>query len=118
MNGKLQAISVDYASVATPSHSPVKKTVKAAAAQGVLPSGMLAAHNGSGELIPYNRAGASPTNVLKGVLDKEIDTSVDDAAIEILHGTVNTELLKYSAAGSAVTNADLVALEAIGVFPQ
>lgn len=118
MNGKLQSINVDYGSVATPSHPPVKRTVKAAASQGVLPAGMLTAHNSSGEVIPYNRSGSSPTNVLKGVLDKEIDTSVDDAAIEIVHGTVNTELLKHGASGSAVTSADLVALEEVNVYPQ
>jgi|GEM_PF-2146771 len=118
MNGKTMSASVDYASVATGTHPPVKKTFKAAAAQGVLPGGMLFALNADSDLIPYDRAGAAPANVLKGVLDKEIDTATDDAAIGIVHGTVNTELLKYSAAGSAVTDADLAALEAISVYPQ
>jgi hypothetical protein len=114
----VQQVSEGFASVATPTHPPVKKTIEAAAAQGVLPGGMLVALNASSNVIPYNRAGAAPANVLVGVLDKEINTAEDDAAIVIIHGTVNTELLVHGAASGAVTAADLAALEAISIYPQ
>ena len=118
MNGKINTVSEGYASVATPTHSPVKKTIAAAAAQGTLPGGMLVALDATSKVIPYNRAGVAPANVLKGVLDKEIDTSSDDAAIVIIHGTVNAELLVHGAASDAITSADIAALEALGVYPQ
>jgi hypothetical protein len=118
MNGKIFSVSEGYASVATPTHPPVKKVIEAAAAQGALPGGMLTALDATGKVIPYNRAGAAPANVLKGVLDKEIDTSVDTVAIVVVHGTVNGALIVHGAASAAVTAADLAALEAISIWAQ
>ena len=118
MNGMIQTAAEGYSSVATPTHPPIKKTIAAAAAQGVLPGGMLVALDATSKVIPYNRAGAAPANVVKGVLDKEIDTASDDAAVVIVHGTVNTELLVHGAASAVITSADILALEAIGVYPQ
>jgi hypothetical protein len=118
MDGKLFTVQEGYTSVANGTHPAVKKTIPAAAAQGVLPGGMLVAFDGSGNVIPYNRSGSSPTNVLKGVLDKEIDTAKDTAAIVILHGTVTRELLVHGAASGAVTAPDIAALEAIGIWAQ
>lgn len=118
MNGKIASASAGYASVASPTHPPVKKTILAASAQGVLPGGMLVALDATSHVIPYNRAGAAPANVLKGVLDKEIDTASDTAAIVVVHGTVIAELLVHGAASGAVTSADLAALEAISIWAQ
>jgi hypothetical protein len=118
MNGKIFSGSVGYGSVATPTHSPVKKTILAVANQGELPAGMLYALDANSKVIPYNRTGAAPANVLKGVLDKSIDTSEDTAAVGIVHGTVNQELLVYGADSGAVTVADIAALEAIGIWAQ
>mgnify|MGYP002777217313 CR=1 FL=1 len=118
MDGKLFQIDVSDVSVASPTHPCVFKTLAALAGQGVLPDGMLYALDGDGKLIPYDRAGVAPANALKGVLSKSIDTATDDAAIGIIHGTVNTEKLVHGAAGDAVTAADLAALEAIMIYPQ
>ncbi len=118
MNGKILDVSHDEVSVASPTHPCVFKTLEALADQDVLPAGMLYARDADGKVIPYVRDGEAPTNALKGVLSKSVDTAEDDAAIGIIHGTVNSEMLKYGIAGAAVTTADLVALEAITVYPQ
>jgi hypothetical protein len=118
MNGKIFNAEVGYGAVASSTHPCVFKTYKAKAAQGTLPGGMLVALDADSKLVPYNRAGAAPLNVLKGVLSRPIDTTVDDAAIVIIHGTVNSSLLCYGAAGDLVTAADLAALEAMTVYPQ
>jgi hypothetical protein len=118
MNGKIATINETFASVATQTHPAVKKTLPALASQGVLPAGMLYALNADGKVIPYVRDGAAPANALKGVVDKDVDTSEDDAAIGIVHGTVSAEALAYGINGDAVTVADLAALEAITVFPE
>jgi len=118
MKGELFTVEEGYASVATMTHPCVKRTLAAVADQGVLPGGMLYARDADSKVIPYDRAGAAPANALKGVLDKQIDTASDDAAICIVHGTVNGEMLCYGAAGGDVTAADIAALEAISIWPE
>lgn len=118
MNGKIYEASYSDVSVASPTHPCVFKTLEALADQGELPEGMLYALDANGKLIPYDRAGIAPANVLKGVLAKAIDTAEDDAALGIIHGTVNTEKLCYGIAGDPVIDSDLESLEAIMIYPQ
>ena len=98
-------------------HSPIYKTKKVKTGQGVLDAGLIVAVDSNGEVVPYDPAGTAPVNEPVGVLVERCDTSKEDAAVVLVHGTVFRDRLK-KADGSALTADDEKALEAIGIYPM
>lgn len=114
MKANLGTITIDYSSVVTTTHPPVIKTMEAKPANGILPMGLLVAKDGDGLIDTYDPADLATLATCVGVLTRELDTTTDDAAAVIVHGTVVHELLKV---GAGVPDADdLAALDALGVY--
>ena len=114
MNALLGTMDLDTSSVMDMTHPPVIKTMEAKAANGTLAAGLLVAKDSGGDIVAYVPGGASPLNVCVGVLVHPIDTTADDAAAVLRHGTVvQSKLLVGSAAPDA---AAVAVLEALGIF--
>lgn len=114
MNAVLGTIEYGASSVISLIHPPVLKTMKAKANNGTLATGLLVAKDSNEDLVAYDPGGASPLNVCVGVLAQAIDTTTDDAAVVVRHGTVVREKLLV---GSGAPDASaLAALESIGIY--
>lgn len=114
MNAVLGTIDYGQATVISPIHPPVIKTMKAKANNGTLAMGLLAAKDSNGDLVAYVPAGAAPLNACVGVVASAIDTVSDDAAMVLRHGTVVRDLLKVG--GAQADAAAIAALETLGIF--
>lgn len=114
MKANLGSISPAVSRVVTNHHPGIIRAITALAGNGTLPEGELLAKNADGKIVAYNPAGVSPLNIVVGVLTEELDTTKDDTAVVIRHGTVRREALKVGAA--AVVADDVAALEAIGIY--
>lgn len=114
MNAKLAELDVTQSSVIDGIHPPVIYTMKAKANNGELAPGLVVAKDGSGDLVAYNPAGVAPVDVAVGVLTQTIDTTRDDAAPVLVHGTVRLSALKVGA--DAPDADDLAALRALGIY--
>ena len=114
MNAVLGTLSYGASSVISLIHPPVIKTMKAKANNGTLSAGLLVAKDSNGDIVAYDPGGSSPVNVCVGVLAQDIDTTTDNAAAVVRHGTVVLEKLKVGA--GAPNSAALAALEALGIF--
>lgn len=117
MNGILGTYNYGDSAVIDTTHPPILGTAKAKANNGTLAEGLIVAKDTNGDLVAYDPAGAGATAslaVIKGVLVHDCDTTKDDAAVIIKHGTVSQAKLLV---GAAVPNAaNLAALEAFGIF--
>jgi len=97
-------------------HAPVTRPKKVKTAQGVLDAGLIVALDANGDLVPYDPDGSSPVNEPVGVLLERCDTSKEDTAVVVVHGTVWRERIHVS--GAAPSADDLKKLEDIGVWPM
>lgn len=117
MNAILATVNVSDSSIIDRTHPPVLGTMKAKTANGTLAEGLVVAKNADGDLVAYDPAGTGDTASLAvpvGILVHDCDTTKDDAAVVLKHGTaVKSALLVGAAAPEA---ADLAKLEAIGVY--
>ena len=98
MNAVIGSMNVSDTSVISRLHPPIMGTMKAKAANGTLAEGLVVAKDSNGDLVAYDPVGLAPLNTPVGILVHECDTTKDDAAVVLKHGT------------------DLAKLEAIGVF--
>lgn len=114
MKANLGSMSPAASHVATEHHPGIMVPMTALADNGTLPEGALLAKNAAGKIVAYDPAGAAPLNVVVGVLLEEIDTTKDDTALVIKHGTVRRGALKVGA--NAAADADVAALEAAGIY--
>ncbi len=114
MNAVLGTLEYGASSIVSLIHPPVLKTLKAKANNGVLAAGLLVAKDSNGDVVAYDPQGAAPLNVCVGVLAQEVDTSRDNAAVVLRHGTVVREKLRVGS--SAPNAADLAVLESLGIF--
>ncbi|MEW5833044.1 MAG: head decoration protein [Campylobacterota bacterium] len=89
-----------------------------AAAQGLLPKGLIVALDGAGAYVPYDPAATDTTKVPKGVLVEEIDTAETTVAGVVRHGTVVAEnlLVGDATATAAAAAADISALADITIY--
>jgi len=95
-------------------HGPVTRARKVKADQGVLEAGLIVALDGDGNVVPYDPSGSEPVNKPVGVLLERCDTTKEDAAIVIVHGTVWKDRIHVGE--NPPSNDDLAALEAIGIW--
>jgi len=114
MKANLGSLSPAVSRVATNHHPGIMVPMTALANNGILPEGELLAKNADGKVVAYDPVGVAPLNAVVGVLLEELDTAVDDTALVIKHGTVRREALKVGA--SAAADADIIALQAIGIY--
>lgn len=114
MKANLGSTSPATSHVATDHHPGVMVPMTVLADNGTLPEGELLAKNAEGKIVAYVPLGAAPLNVVVGVLLEEIDTTKDDTALVIKHGTVRRDALKVGAVAAAA--ADVAALEAVGIY--
>lgn len=114
MNAVLGTIDYGASSVISAIHPPVIKTMKAKTDNGTLAAGLVVAKDSIGDLVAYEPLGDAPLNAAVGVLVQDCDTSTDDAALVLRHGTVVLGKLKVGS--SAPDAVDLAALEALGIF--
>lgn len=117
MNALLATFNISSAAVIDTTHPPILGTMKAKAANGTLSEGLVLAKDANGDVVAYDPAGTGPTAslaVIVGVLVHDCDTTKDDAAVVLKHGTVYLPKLLVGAA--APDAAALAALEAFGIF--
>lgn len=114
MNAVLGTIEYGANGVVSQIHPPVLKTMKAKANNGTLSAGLVVAEDSNGDIVAYNPGGTAPLNTAVGVLVQDCDTTTDDAAVVLRHGTVVLSKLKVGAGSPDAT--DLDALEALGIF--
>jgi transcriptional regulator of nitric oxide reductase len=114
MKANLAKITPSVSRVVVGNHPPITVTMLALADNGTLAEGLLVAKDAAGKIVAYNPGGAAPVNAVKGVLTQEIDTTADDAATVLRHGTVRAESLKVGAGAAAAD--DIEALVAIGIY--
>ena len=114
MNAVIGSMNVSDTSVISRLHPPIMGTMKAKAANGTLAEGLVVAKDSNGDLVAYDPVGLAPLNTPVGILVHECDTTKDDAAVVLKHGTAVKSALLVGA--SAPDAADLAKLEAIGVF--
>lgn len=114
MNGIIGETTYTTSSVLSKIHPPVIKVMTAKADNGTLTEGLLVAKDSNGDIVAYEPAGDAPLDTCVGVLTQEIDTTKDDAAPVLVHGTaVQNKLVVGAVAPDAD---DIAALEALGVF--
>ncbi len=117
MKANLGSVSPAVSSVVTNHHPGIVVSMTALANNGTLPEGELVAKDADGKIVAYDPEGTGETAslaVVVGVLLEELDTTKDDTALVVKHGTVRREALKVAAA--AADAAAVVALEAIGIY--
>uniref|UniRef100_A0A7C3I633 Head decoration protein n=1 Tax=Gracilinema caldarium TaxID=215591 RepID=A0A7C3I633_9SPIR len=114
MNAVLGTIDYGASSVISAIHPPVIKTMKAKTNNGTLAAGLVVAEDSAGDIVAYNPGGTAPLNEAVGVLVQDCDTTTDDGALVLRHGTVVLGKLKVGT--SAPDADDLAALEALGIF--
>jgi len=114
MKANLGSVSPAISSVLTNHHPGIVVSMTALANNGTLPEGELLAKDADGKIVAYDPEGLLTLGVVVGVLLEELDTTEDDTALVIKHGTVRREALKVAAA--AADAADVAALEAIGIY--
>lgn len=114
MKAILGTMEYGASSVISMIHPPVIKTMKAKTANGILPAGLLVAKDSNGDIVAYDPEGEAPLNVSVGVLTQLLDTTTDDAAVVLVHGTVILEKLLVDTA--VPTAEDIASLEAKGIF--
>ena len=114
MNAVLGTMEYGTSSVISAIHPPVIKTMKAKANNGTLSAGLVVAKDSNGDIVAYNPGGAAPLNVAVGVLTQDCDTSTDDGALVLRHGTVVLGKLKVGS--GAPDGSALAALENLGIF--
>ena len=114
MKANLGSVSPAISSVITNHHPGITTSMTALADNGTLPEGELLAKDADGKIVAYDPEGLLTLGVVVGVLDEELDTTEDDTAVVIKHGTVRREALKVGA--NAADAADVAALEAIGIY--
>lgn len=114
MKANLGSVSPAVSRVATNHHPGIMVPMTALADNGTLPEGELLAKNADGKIVAYDPEGIAPLNAVVGVLMEELDTTEDDAALVIKHGTVRRDALMVGAAAAA--DADIIALQAIGIY--
>lgn len=62
---------------------------------------------------------AAEGDAYEGVLDVTVDTAVEQSGLVVIHGSVQKPVLKVGAAAPAApSQADLLALQKLGIFPQ
>lgn len=116
MNGKLYEVQYEEIFVVDPSHPPIEPACKFAADQGELKRGLIVAYaTGSDEYVPYDPAADDGTEIRRGVLTQTIDTTGDVKVETVLkHGMYIRKNCHVS--GVDLSDADVSALEAIGLF--
>lgn len=117
MKANLGSVSPAVSSVITNHHPGITVAMPALDDNGTLPAGELVAKDADGKIVAYDPAGTGETAslaVVVGVLLEELDTTNDDTALVVKHGTVRREALKVGA--GAADAADVAALEAIGIY--
>ncbi len=116
MNAIIGSVDRTHSAVADNVHPPVMKTMVALVDNGILKAGLILAKDSNGEIVPYDPADVATLKTPVGVLAHDIDTSTDDAAVVIVHGTVALDKLLVDT--SAPDADDLAALEAITIWAQ
>ena len=114
MKANLGSVSPAVSSVITNHHPGIVASMTALADNGTLPEGEIVAKDADGKIVAYDPEGLLTLAVVVGVLLEELDTTEDDTALVIKHGTVRREALKVGAA--AADAADVAALEAVGIY--
>ena len=93
----------------TKDHPPILLSGVKKTGTGAFSVGLLLARDDAGEFSPYDG-----TNTLAGVCDEPCDAD-DATCIYLAHGTAKARLLTKG--GTALTTADVAALNAITVYP-
>lgn len=115
ISGKVGSFSFEGERAHTTSHPPIFKSGAVKADNGEYPAGVVLAANTDGDLVPCEDL-ASET--IGGINDAPVDTSEETVARYLVHGTVRKDALLKGAAGTALTDADVAALEAVGIYPE
>ncbi len=102
-------ISAEGKRAATNHHPAIIISGKVKPNNGVYPAGLAVVDSAEG-LIPY-----TGTGTLKGVVDATVNTASHTVCPVLVHGTADKGILTKSG-GAALEDADLAALEAIGVY--
>jgi hypothetical protein len=89
-----------------------------AAAQGILPKGLIVALDGTDTYVPYDPDATDTTKDPKGVLTEEVDTAETIVAGVVRHGTVVAEnlLVGDATTTAAASAADISALADITIY--
>ncbi len=116
IQGKTHSYAYDDEHAGIKGHGPVLVTAAFAAAQGVLPVGLILAKDVDGKLVP--QAGEA---VPVAVLDEILDTTLATAGMVVIHGTVRRDVLKVGApdpTGPAEPDAAMLRkLQDSGIYP-
>lgn len=115
MNGKTAVFTRDEQRAQLPGgHAPVVVGGKLKANDGIYPVGLLLKRDADG--LTWIQSAAGDTHA--GVLDTTIDTSLEASGPVVIHGSVQTPVLKVGAVAQAAPPvADLIELTAHGIFP-
>ena len=117
INGKTFSYTRDELKAqANSGHAPVVVAGKLKANDGVYPVGLILKRDADGvTLIPFVEGDPTPA----AVLDLTIDTAAEGSGNIVIHGSVQTPVLKVGAvAPAAPSQATQLALQAVGIFPQ
>jgi len=113
INGKVGSFGYEGERAHTSDHPPVFKGGPVKADNGSYPAGLVLAVDGNGDLVPCEDLA---TETIAGINDAPVDTTQEDVAVYVAHGTVKRDMLAKGAAAAALTAADLAKLEALGVY--
>lgn len=114
IQGKTASFTRDEKRAQDPTrHSPVVVAGKFKANDGVYPTGMLLVRDADGITLKQAATGGE----FVAVVDSQIDTAVDTNGLAVIHGSVNRDVLCLGNAGDAPAAADLMKLQANGIFP-
>ena len=114
IRAKIGSIGLKVESARGDGHPPVVVNIPIKPNQGILPAGQILQASASG-LVGYDPAGSEQ---IVGVLEMECDTSREDSALVIVHGSARASLLKVGVTGDKPDNDTLDALIAASIFPE
>lgn len=110
-NAKLGTNTFEDKQILDRTHPGVVVAGLFAAAQGILPNGLIVAKDGTGLYVPYDPTALDTTKTPVAVLAEEVDTAVTTVAGVVRHGTVVAEnLLVGDATATAAASASDIAL--------
>ena len=114
ITGQINTVDYDDEEVRGIHHKPVVRSGKFAAAQGVLPMGLILESDGAGG---YEEAALVADAV--AVLAERLDTDQSTAGAIIVHGSVQQQALKVGAVAPVDPDGTWLAkLETLGIWPE
>ncbi|MDD2367343.1 MAG: hypothetical protein PHN84_14385 [Desulfuromonadaceae bacterium] len=119
MNGIVGTFTRNETRASVPGHDPVVLTHKTsfALAQQAVAAGTIVGYDVNNELDVYDPAAVTPLPIA-GVIESDLPVEAV-SALYVAHGTVDSTILATGVASPlAATEADLMALINVGIFPK